>query len=158
MVGFIGEYTCKLDEKGRVLLPATFRSGALCADGQTRLVLQKDVFDDCLVLKTEKEWELQMRFMTEMLNPYNKEHQQLRRNLYRNMAALELDAAGRVLLPKRLIEMVGVVKEVVFAGQGDKIEVWAKDRYEDGGLGEDAVAVLAEKILGKNEIDSQIRG
>ncbi|MGL4909000.1 MAG: division/cell wall cluster transcriptional repressor MraZ [Bacteroidales bacterium] len=153
MASFIGEYTCKLDEKGRTPFPAAFRPGALCADGQIRLIVKKDVFDNCLALMTEKEWETQMQLTTKKLNPYNKEHQELRRGLYRNMAALELDSAGRILLPKRLTEMVGIAKEIVFAGQGNKIEMWAKGVYENGGLCDEQMATLAEKILGGAELE-----
>jgi MraZ protein len=66
----------------------------------------------------------------------------------RDMAALEVDAAGRILLPKRLTEKVSISKEVIFAGQGNKIEVWDKASYEGGSLPDVDVASLAEKLLG----------
>ncbi len=148
MASFIGEYSCKLDDKGRVPFPAALRPAAVAGDGGVRLVAKKDVFEKCLTLMTEAEWEQQMEFINRSLNPYNKEDQMLRRELMRDMAALEVDAAGRILLPKRLTEKVGISKEVIFAGQGNKIEVWDKATYEGGSLPEVDVAALAEKRLG----------
>jgi MraZ protein len=148
MASFIGEYSCKLDDKGRVPFPAAFRAAAVGADGQVHLVAKKDVFDKCLTLMTEVEWEKQMAFINKTLNPYNKEHQSLRRELFRNMAALDVDAAGRILVPKRLVELANINKEVVFAGQGDKIELWSKNDYECGGIADVDAAALAEKLLG----------
>ena len=148
MASFIGEYTCRLDDKGRVPFPAAFRPAATGSDGAVRLVAKKDVFERCLALMTEAEWEQQMAFINRRLNPYSKEDQLLRRELLRDMAALEVDAAGRILLPKRLTEKVGVSKEVIFAGQGNKIEVWDKAAYEGGNLPEGDVAALAERLLG----------
>ncbi|MDR1227328.1 MAG: division/cell wall cluster transcriptional repressor MraZ [Prevotellaceae bacterium] len=148
MAAFTGEYSCKLDDKGRVPFPAAFRATATGSDGQARLVAKKDVFDKCLTLMTEAEWEKQMAFIDSRLNPYNKEHQALRRELFRNMAALEPDAAGRILLSKRLMDLAGISKEVVFAGQGDKIELWAKADYESCGIAAADTAALAERLLG----------
>lgn len=148
MASFIGEYSCKLDDKGRVPFPAAFRPAAVGSDGAVRLVAKKDVHEHCLALMTEAEWDTQMAFINQSLNPYNREHQTLRRELLRDMAALEVDAAGRILLPKRLTEKVGIGKEVIFAGQGNKIEVWDKATYEGGSLPEGDVASLAEKLLG----------
>jgi MraZ protein len=147
MASFIGEYTCKLDDKGRVPFPAAFRPAAVGGDGM-RLVAKKDVFERCLALMTEAEWEQQMSFINRSLNPYSKEDQLLRRELLRDMAALEVDTVGRILLPKRLAEKVGISKEVIFAGQGNKIEVCDKVSYEGSSLPEGDVAALAEKRLG----------
>ncbi len=148
MASFIGEYTCKLDDKGRVPFPAQFRAAATGSDGAMRLVVQKDLQVPCLNLMTEAEWDKHETFINKQLNPYNREHKLLRNTLFANMAKFEVDTAGRILLPKSLLEMVSIGKEVVFAGQGNKIELWDKTLLQSNRLSSEEAAALAEKILG----------
>ena len=48
MVKFIGEYTAKVDDKGRLILPSSFKA-AILPGGDLRLVIKKDLFSNCLV-------------------------------------------------------------------------------------------------------------
>ena len=149
MTSFIGEHTCKLDDKGRVPFPAAFRPAAATeADGAIRLIAKKDLFKSCLVLTTETEWERRMAEITQRLNPYNKEHQDLLDELMSDMAALEVDSTGRVLLPKRLIEEVGLGKEVEFVGRINEIRLWGKAARAADRKPKEEVASLAQKLLG----------
>ena len=150
MATFIGEYICKLDEKGRTQLPAAFRS-CLDESAENRFVVKKDVFSPCLVIYLETEWEKQSAYLQSRLNPYNAQHQQLRRELFKNIGLVEMDKTGRLLLPKRLLELVHIDKEILFAGQDSRIEVWSETLYRDSGLNEEAFAQMAESILGQTE-------
>ena len=147
MTTFIGDYTCKLDVKGRVVFPAVFKKQMSSSAGD-KFVLKKDIFEKCLVLFTMAEWDRQVAIIRSRLNPYNKEHNKFLRGFYRGTAELELDASNRLLLPKRLTELVEVDGEVVMAGQDGRIEIWAKHLYEKIETGEEEFADLAEKILG----------
>ena len=71
---FIGKTEAKLDSKGRVFLPATFRK-ELQGSTADKLVLRKDVFSDCLVLYTDDVWNNQMETLRNKLNRWNKAHQ-----------------------------------------------------------------------------------
>ncbi|RLD69330.1 MAG: division/cell wall cluster transcriptional repressor MraZ [Bacteroidetes bacterium] len=147
MSSFIGDYLCKIDSKGRALLPAAFKKHMPVTAGD-RFVIKKDIYENCLILYTQDEWEKQNALLRSRLNPYNKDHSQLLRAYYRGTAEVSLDASNRLLLPKRLLDLAGIGKEVYMSGQDKKIEIWAKEVYETNGIDEDKFASLAENILG----------
>jgi MraZ protein len=146
MITFVGDYTCKLDTKGRVMLPSAFLKQVV-GDMPSKLIAKKDVFESCLVLYPEEEWQRQVKMLRKKLNPYNREHNTFMRVFFKGVAELSVDANNRVLLPKRLLDEIGADKEIVLAGQPGKIEVWAKSKYESIGLGDDEFANMAEKLL-----------
>lgn len=150
MTTFIGDYTCKIDEKGRTMLPAAFKK-AMPVEARDTFVVKKDIYEKCLVLYPINEWESQVAIIRSRLNPYNKEHNAFLRNYYKGTAEVMLDATNRLLIPKRLLDEAGITKEAVLAGQDGKIEVWAKDAYEQIDSGID-FAALAEKIMGSGPI------
>lgn len=154
MSSFIGDYGCRVDEKGRVLFPAAFKKQVQSASPD-RFVVKKDIFETCLVLYPMEEWDRQNKLIRKNTNPYNKEHNRFLREFYRGTAEVTLDASGRLLIPKRLLELVQADKELVLAGQNSKIEIWAKDQYESGRSGEQEFAQLAEKILGSTIIQDE---
>ena len=147
MITFIGDYTCKLDSKGRVALPAAFKR-QMQQGLEEGFVLKRDVFDKCLILYPMKEWERQNQLIRSRTNPYNKEHNRFLRMFFSGTAEVQADSTNRVLLPKRLMEYAGIGNDVVLAGQYGKIEIWSTKDYEDFTKADDDFANLAEKILG----------
>lgn len=146
MATFIGDYDCKVDVKGRVMLPSAFKK-QLSASAANIFIVKKDIYEPCLVLYPLDEWERQNEIIRSNINPYNREHNQFVRNFFKGTAEVELDATNRFLIPKRLLDEAGIDKDVVLAGQDAKIEIWAKESYEK--LGSEAdFASLAEKIMG----------
>jgi MraZ protein len=146
MTTFIGEYTCRIDAKGRLMLPVAFKKqnkGSV----QDRFVIKKDIFENCLVLYPMDEWERQNKLIRKKLNPYNKEHNIFLRRFFKGMAEVALDSNNRMLIPKRLLDEVNADKDVIMAGQLGKIEVWAKDQYNSISVGNDEFASMAEKIM-----------
>jgi MraZ protein len=100
-----------------------------------------------------KEWERQNQIIRSKTNPYNKEHAKFLRMFFSGTAEVILDASGRVLIPKRLLEYAGIEGEAVMAGQYGKIEIWAAGRYEQVSRANDEFASMAERILGgSNEL------
>jgi MraZ protein len=146
MITFIGEYICTLDTKGRVILPAAFKK-QMSGSNQERFVIKKDIFDKCLVLYPFEEWERQNKIIRKKINPYNKEHSLFLRHFFKGMAELFLDGNNRLLIPKRLLDEVDAVKEIVMAGQYGKIEIWAKELFEKMEVRDQEFASLAEKIM-----------
>ena len=146
MITFIGEYTCKLDAKGRVILPSAFKKQMTGSDSE-RFVIKKDIFEKCLILYPYQEWERQTKNLRKKINPYKKEHNKFIRQLFKGMAEIMLDANNRLLIPKRLLDEVEVDKEVIMAGQDGKIEIWAKNLYDKIDLGDDEFAGMAENIM-----------
>lgn len=151
MTIFIGDYTCKIDSKGRVLLPAAFKKQMPSAT-QDKFVIKKDIYENCLVLYPMDEWERQNKLIQQNINPYNKEHNRFIREYYKDTAEVELDSNSRFLIPSRLLALVHINKEneVVLAGQLGKIEVWDKGHYDKVSTEIDNFGELANKILGGN--------
>src|SRR5664280_697975 len=147
MATFIGDYTCKVDVKGRIILPAAFKK-QMPADAQDHFVVRKDIFENCLVLFAIEDWNRQLVKIRKKLNPYNREQNMFLRNFFKGTAELSLDNNNRILVPKRLMEMIGAERDVVLAGQDGKIEIWAADNYDKIDMPSDDFANLAEKLMG----------
>jgi MraZ protein len=147
MATFIGDYTCKVDVKGRIILPMAFKK-QMPADACDHFVVRKDIFEDCLVLYSIEDWNRQLEKIRKRINPYNREHNKFLRNFFKGTAELTLDNSNRMLVPKRLLDLIGADRDVVLAGQDGRIEIWAADLYEQTGLPADEFADLAEKLMG----------
>jgi MraZ protein len=149
MANFIGEYTCKIEAKGRLLFPSAFKK-QLGASNQDRFVIKKEIFEPCLTLYPIEEWERQNELIKSKINPYNKEHNKFLREFYKGTAEVLLDQTNRLLIPRSLLEYAQIKKDVVLAGQNEKIEIWAKELFDKNSMSSDEFASLAENILGKN--------
>ncbi len=147
MITFIGDYSCKLDDKGRVLLPAAFIK-QMASSMQERFVLKKDIFESCLVLFPMNEWERQNEILRQNTNPYNREHNKFLRGFFKGTAEIALDSSNRLLIPKRLLDEIGAGREIVLAGQLGKIEIWPAETYDQVEGGDENFGLLAEKIMG----------
>jgi MraZ protein len=148
---FIGSHTCKLDDKGRVPFPASFRAAAASGDGQVRLVVQREPGVKYLTIMTKSVCEQEVAFFEKSLDPYDEEQRQLIDDLFQNMDSLDVDAAGRVQLPKRFIEKAGISKEVAFVGVGSKIKLWDKATYERSAIADEEASALRRKYLRRKE-------
>jgi MraZ protein len=151
MYSFIGDYSCRIDPKGRVLLPSAFKR-QMPADARDSFVVKKDIYENCLILYTIDEWEKQNELLQQKLNPYNKEHSNFLRAYYKGSAEISLDSNNRLLLPKRLLDSVGIDKDIMLSGQDKKIEIWPKEIYDSSNMKEEDFSNLAEKILGNQTI------
>ena len=154
MATFIGDYTCKVDVKWRIILPAAFKK-QMPADADDHFVVRRDIFENCLVLYSGEDWNRQIEKIRKRLNPYNREHNMFLRNFFKGTAELALDNNNRLLIPKRMLELIGADRDVVLAGQDGRIEIWAADGYEKIDLPANEFANLAEKLLGTGLNDSE---
>jgi MraZ protein len=149
MATFIGDYTCKVDVKGRIILPAAFKK-QMPADAQDHFVVRKDIFEKCLVLYAMEDWNRQLEKIRKKINPYNREHNIFIRNFFMGTAELSLDNNNRILVPKRLMDLIGAERDVVLAGQDGRIEIWAADIYDEIDMPPKDFANLTEKLFGEN--------
>jgi MraZ protein len=154
MATFIGDYTCKVDVKGRIILPAAFKK-QMPADAQDHFVVRKDIFEKCLVLFAIEDWNRQLVKIRKKLNPFNREQNMFLRNFFKGTAELSLDNNNRILVPKKLMDLIGADRDVVLAGQDGRIEIWAADIYDKIDMPAEDLANLAEKYLGgsNNELE-----
>lgn len=146
MTNFIGEFDCKLDPKGRLMLPSGLRK-QLSPEANESFVVNRG-FEQCLVLYPKNDWD---RISAEVnrLNQYVKKNREFIRYFYRGATELSIDGTGRILLPKRLQEYGEIEKEVVLFAYSDRIEIWNKDKYESLLTDEpEDFANLAEEVMG----------
>ena len=120
MIQFLGNIEAKADAKGRVFIPATFRK-QLQAASEERLVLRKDVYQDCLVLYPESVWFATQNQLRCRLNKWNAKQQMIFRQFVSDAEVMTPDGNGRILLPKRYLQMAGIQSEVRFIGVDNTI-------------------------------------
>ncbi len=146
MIKFIGEYNVKVDDKGRIIFPAAFK-GIMPADGDMRFIVRKDIFANCLEMYTLAEWERQSELVRSQLNIFNENHAKFWRAYMHNSAIVEPDAKlGRISIPKKLLELVGISKEVIFSGNDHKIEIWAKENFESSIISNEEFLSIADML------------
>lgn len=146
MTTFLGDIHCKIEAKGRLLFPSIFKKQL--QNDQNSFVIKKDIYEKCLVLYTADEWQRQVEILRKKLNLYNREHSKFLREFYRDTAELTLDNNGRILIHRRLLDLVNIKKDIYMLGLDTKIEIWAKEEYEKFDTNQDEFANLAQNILG----------
>jgi MraZ protein len=146
MSKFLGEFECKLDAKFRMMVPAGLKK-QLPHGGEKGLVINRG-FEKNLIIYTREEWD-KITDELEALNQYEKKNREFVRYFTRGASELTLDGAGRVLLPKALLEYAGIKSDVVLSCQFNKIEVWAEEAYNITLDNEpENFANLAEEVMG----------
>ena len=148
---FLGNIEAKTDAKGRVFLPAVFRK-QLQAASEERLVLRKDVHQQCLVLYPESVWFATQEELRQRLNKWNARHRMIFRQFVSDAEVVVPDGNGRILLPKRYLQMAGIADEVRFIGMDDAIEIWAKERTEQPFMAPEEFSQALDELLGSEEL------
>lgn len=123
-----GEYECKLDPKGRLVLPAKIKANLPEASGNN-VVLTRG-FEPCLVLYPQVAWKV-IYDKVSGLNEFNEEYRNFQRNFFRGNTEIELDSTGRFILPRTMVRYAEIDKEVIMVGLGNRVEIWNPDKYED---------------------------
>ncbi|MBE0641194.1 MAG: division/cell wall cluster transcriptional repressor MraZ [Bacteroidales bacterium] len=156
MINFIGEYECRMDAKGRIVLPSGLKK-QVPVEADDRFVINRG-FEKCLVLYPLNVWN---RISEEInrLNPYVKKNREFVRYFYRGATELRLDGTHRLLFPKALMEYAEIDKDVVLFAHGDRIEVWNKQLYDAQlHVESDDFSSLAEDVMGSFGKQESSRG
>jgi len=125
---FRGQFTHTIDAKGRVSLPARFRD-ALVATGDARFILTPALFEPCLHLYSMRTWE-ELEEKISSLPSFDPNIVRFRRLYVSAAIECELDKAGRVLVPPALRDKAGLARDVLWAGMGRTVELWAKEKWD----------------------------
>ncbi|MRT16657.1 division/cell wall cluster transcriptional repressor MraZ [Vitellibacter sp. q18] len=152
MLNLIGTYECKADVKGRVMVPAPLKK-QLASVAQEGFVIKRAVFQPCLEMYPMKEWNALMLKMGE-LNRFDRKNNDFIRRFTAGVKTVELDATGRLLIPKDLLLFAGIAKDLVISSAINIVEIWDKDKYEQAI--DDAAsdfANLAEEVMGNKRND-----
>lgn len=152
MKPLIGEFDCKLDAKGRFLMPAGLRR-QLPEDQQSDFVVNRGL-DKCLVLYPIQVWEAELERI-QSKNQFVSKNRAFTRMFLNGATPLSLDSSDRALLPKRLMEHADLSKDIVLIAQIDKIEIWDSAAYqtwlESPGFDFEQ---LAEEVMGDQDEES----
>ena len=152
---FYGEYECKLDEKGRVILPSRFKQFMPEAEEGTNRFFLKKGFEPCLVIYHPEMWEVIFRKVSE-LSEFNMEQRLFQRYFLNGLEEIELDKAGRFLIPKTLQRHAKLEKDMLMIGLGKRIEIWNPDVYMDLLMQDQSkYSQLAQQFLEDAEQESQ---
>ena len=142
---FYGEYFHSIDRKGRLILPAKFRETAKSQFIEKFFVTRG--LDKCLFMLSEQEWRSQESKIKAM--PFNKQQSRTFNRLYFSGAVeVVFDSQGRILLPQNLKDYAEIKKDVVIVGVSSRIEIWAKDKWNEFyGNSRQSYEEIAEKLM-----------
>lgn len=133
---YSGSHAVTMDAKGRLAIPARIRD-QLVADCGGRIVVTAHHEERCLLVYPESQWLLLAPQIQALPNIQSASARKLQRRLLGNAVPLELDANGRVLLPPTLRDFAGLEKDLIVAGLGHRLEIWAEAAWaacnEDNG-------------------------
>lgn len=148
-----GEYECKIDAKGRIVLPARLKSN-LPGPESNILVINRG-FEPCLIMYPDVEWK-KVFSKVAGLNEFNEEFRSFQRNFFRGCTEVELDTNGRFVIPPSMRKYAQLDTDAVVVGMGNRMELWSPILYEQF-LTKDQkeFSKMAEKYLGeKYQINS----
>jgi MraZ protein len=126
MINLLGEYEATLDTKGRFLLPGGLKKQL--PEGESRLIISRGI-EKCLTLYPLQSWEPIVARIRQ-LNDFDPKVREFKRLFLGGATEVELDSAGRLLLPPQLKEFAGLSKDIVLAADLDKINIWDAGKYK----------------------------
>ncbi len=147
MTNIIGTYECKVDAKGRLMLPTALKK-QLLSELQSNFVLKRSMFDKCIELYPMTEWDAKMSIVNR-LNRFVRKNVEFIRLFTAGVKIVELDGTGRLLIPKDLMGFSEIRKDIVLSSAGTYVEIWDKASYEEKlSNPETDIATLAEEVMG----------
>jgi len=139
---FVGTYSCSVDKKGRIMIPAKFRH-AIPNDLKDVLIISKSK-DNCLDLYPLPHWNRIINKLMD-LRP-GREKRDIIRFYSENSQQVGIDKAGRVALPPKFLEELGSPKQIIMVGMLTYMEIWSPEQYE-------AMAKTAKETFMKSEFE-----
>ncbi|MCH1557628.1 MAG: division/cell wall cluster transcriptional repressor MraZ [Flavobacteriaceae bacterium] len=152
MINLIGTYECKIDVKGRLLLPVNLKK-QLGDHVNESFIVRRSVFQNCLELHPFSEWKLTMEKINK-LNKFVKKNNDFIRMYNAGVRIVDLDSNGRLLIPKDLSKIYFSNNEIVLTSAINIVEIWDKKQYENLiNNSADDFADLSESVMGNQAED-----
>ena len=155
MIILNGVHECKLDSKGRIMLPSSFRKKLLPVLDQG-FIIKKSVHSLCLELHPIKEWNKEMKKLS-YLNRYQKKNEFFIRKFTDGVKEVDIDSAGRLLIPKDLLgfALIDLTKKTLtLSASINIIEIWDKIQYEKDLSNDVDFGDLAEEVMGSIKLSN----
>ncbi|MBO7397379.1 MAG: hypothetical protein J6Y31_03055 [Bacteroidales bacterium] len=152
MIRFFGKASGKVDDKGRIVLPAVFRDAMIRGGAaEMTVIVKKNVQQNCLDLFAWDEWIQRSEKVLDSLNPeLNTEDADFWTKYNDGVYPLVPDGKlGRLNIPSELLESAGITKEVVFGGVGYKLQIWAPEVLQEGLLTDEQFKQTATRLSGR---------
>ena len=152
MFKFLGDSESTLDAKGRFLFPTIFKK-KLPEEQNSSFVIKRG-YDECLDLYPVQNWDITSEKIT-ALNEFDSKDREFRRFFLNGANPVELDGAGRLLIPKTLITYAGLEKDIVLIAVLEKIEIWSKVKHEKflNSFSEERFNRLSDEVMAKNKLN-----
>ena len=147
---FAGEYECKVDAKGRMVLPSRLKA-LLPVEALNTIVINRG-FEPCLTIYPMNEWKVIFEKVTS-LNEFNASYRKFQRSFLRGCTEVVLDGNARLLLPKSMLRYARIEKELIVVGVGNRMEIWNPKVYDEY-LMDDQIELsdMAEVYLGDEKV------
>ena len=139
MQTFIGNIEAKLDDKGRIFVPAVYRK-ILAEEASKRIVMRRDTDNECLMFYPESVWNEKVEQLRLTLDEWDPEDQLILMQFMADAEYLEMDGQGRILLQKKNLETIGAQNDVLFVGMLNRFALWAPDTFANKKLSQSELA------------------
>ena len=149
MQTFIGNIEARLDEKGRIFVPASYRK-ILAESESKRIVMRRDTDNECLMFYPEHIWNEKVEQMRQVLDEWDPEDQLLLMQFMADAEFLEADGQGRILLQKKNLETIGAQNDVLFVGMLNRFALWTPENFANKRLSQTELAARLRAMMKKN--------
>ena len=145
MAFFTGEHECKLDAKGRLVLPSRLKS--VLPEASKKSIIVRKGFESNLIIYPITEFQ-NIYTRISSLNEFSSEQRKLKRNLFSGISQVDFDSNGRFLIPKNMISHCEIERDVILIGVGNIIELWDPNKYKNNLIKDNKeFSTLAQKYL-----------
>ena len=145
MAFFTGEHECKLDAKGRLVLPSRLKS--VLPEASKKSIIVRKGFESNLIIYPITEFQ-NIYTRINSLNEFSSEQRKLKRNLFSGISQVDFDSNGRFLIPKNMISHCEIERDVILIGIGNIIELWDPKKYKNNLIKDSKeFSTLAQKYL-----------
>lgn len=142
---FIGNIDVKMDEKGRIFVPANYRK-ILGEMDSRHIIMRRDTDNECLIFYPEHVWNNKVSELRQALDEWDPEDQLILMQFMSDAETLDTDSQGRILLQKKNLDTINASNELMFVGMLDRFALWNKSTFEEKKMNQKD---LAERIRQK---------
>ena len=151
MQTFVGHIEGRLDEKGRIFIPATYRR-ILAETNAKRIVMRRDTDNECLMFYPEEVWNEKVETLRAALDEWDPEDQLILMQFMADAEYLEMDGQGRILLQRKNLETIGAQNDVLFVGMLNRFALWTPDTFAAKRLSQTELAARLRAKMSKSKI------